>query len=180
MKPLSSRLRAPRPAGPQRGGTAVGFLAGLVVGLLVAAVAAVMVSRAPIPFVDKDISVNLRRFRAPDGRPPDPNVALRSPSADAPGANGAVPEAPVNFDGAQPTGTGVYLLQAGAFRRLADAESMRARLALLGYEGRIQQALVNDETVYRVRVGPYNALDSMNMARADLAGSGIEVSVVRQ
>lgn len=73
-----------------------------------------------------------------------------------------------------------YLLQAGAFRSPEDADAMRGRLALLGFEGRVQPAEVNGQTVYRVRVGPYAHLDDINKARARLAESGIEASVVRQ
>ncbi len=174
-------IRIPRsPArARQRGGTAAGFLVGVVTGLLIAVLAAILVTRAPVPFVDKDISVSLRRPLAGEGGAPDPNRALRTEDPQLSAVEGGPqPGAALDSGGLSPNA--IYLLQAGAFRRLADAESMRARLALLGYEGRIQQALVNDETVYRVRVGPYNALDTMNLARAELAGSGIEVSVVRQ
>ncbi|MEZ5661538.1 MAG: SPOR domain-containing protein [Burkholderiaceae bacterium] len=148
-------------------------------GLLLAALTAMLVARAPVPFVDKDISASLRGPRSADGGLPDPNLALRGPPID----QGQTPSDAAPQMSPLPgtvTGNAIYLLQAGAFRRLADAESMRARLALLGFEGQIQQALVNDETVYRVRVGPYGALDSMNLARAELSGSGIEVSVIRQ
>ena len=174
----------PEPRSPararQRGGTAAGFLVGVVTGLLIAVVAAVLVTRAPVPFVDKDISASLRRPDTGEGGLADPNRVLRSNDPTIAMAESASTQSGVPLDPGSLSPNAVYLLQAGAFRQLSDAESMRARLALLGYEGRIQQALVNDETVYRVRVGPYNALDTMNLARAELAGSGIEVSVVRQ
>lgn len=73
-----------------------------------------------------------------------------------------------------------YLLQAGAFRGREDADGMRARLALLGFEARVAQAEVNGQTMYRVRVGPFAQLDDMNNARARMAENGIEASVVRQ
>jgi cell division protein FtsN len=73
-----------------------------------------------------------------------------------------------------------FLLQAGAFRGQEDAESMKARLALIGFEARIVSAEVNGVTFYRVRVGPYGQLDDMNKARSRLAENGIEASVVRQ
>ncbi len=73
-----------------------------------------------------------------------------------------------------------YLLQAGAFRSQQDADAMRAKLALLGFEGRVTPAEVNGQTMYRVRVGPYAQLDDMNRVRARLAENGIEASVVRQ
>lgn len=73
-----------------------------------------------------------------------------------------------------------YLLQAGAFRGREDADGMRAKLALLGFEARVLSAEVNGQAMYRVRVGPFAQLDEMNSARARLADNGIEASVVRQ
>jgi len=72
-----------------------------------------------------------------------------------------------------------YLLQAGAFRGQEDADAMRGRLALVGFEARVVAAEVNGQTMYRVRVGPFAQLDDMNKARARLAENGIEASVVR-
>ena len=73
-----------------------------------------------------------------------------------------------------------YALQAGAFKSQDDADNMKARLALVGYEARILTAEVNGQTLYRVRVGPYTGLDDMNKARGKLAESGIEAAVIRQ
>jgi cell division protein FtsN len=73
-----------------------------------------------------------------------------------------------------------FLLQAGAFRTLDDAESMRGKLALLGYEARVLSADVNGQTMYRVRVGPYPKVDDVNQIRSRLAENGIEAAVVRQ
>jgi cell division protein FtsN len=72
-----------------------------------------------------------------------------------------------------------YQLQAGAFRQQEDAESMKGKLSLLGYESRILTAKVNDETLYRVRVGPYKQLDDMNKARGRMAENKIDVTVIR-
>jgi cell division protein FtsN len=73
-----------------------------------------------------------------------------------------------------------YVLQAGAFKGQEDAESMKARLALIGVEARIITAEVNGVTFYRVRVGPYGQLEDMNRVRSRLADNGVEASVVRQ
>lgn len=74
----------------------------------------------------------------------------------------------------------LYVLQAGAFRLADDADSMKAKLALIGLEARVQPAEVNGQRVYRVRIGPYVHLDDLNRARARLEENGIESSVVRQ
>lgn len=75
---------------------------------------------------------------------------------------------------------GRYLLQAGSFRVIEDAEALKARLTFLGFDVRLQQAEVNGVLVNRVQVGPYARLDDMNRARARLAENKVEAAVVRQ
>jgi len=120
---------------------------------------------------------------------PSPGAATGSASSAAAPASASAPivaSAPSSsVTGASPgaadaQGDASYLLQAGAFRASSEAESMKARLALIGFEARVLDAQVNGQTLYRVRVGPYSQLDSMNRARAKLAENGIEASVVRQ
>lgn len=79
-----------------------------------------------------------------------------------------------------PENPAVYLLQAGAYRSPTEAESMKARLALMGFETQVMAADVNGSILHRVRVGPYSGLDAMNRARARLAENGIEATVLRQ
>lgn len=72
----------------------------------------------------------------------------------------------------------VYFLQIGAFREQADAESARAKLALLGFEARINEK-PGETNLYRVRMGPFNQLDTMNRIRTKLSENGVEAVVVR-
>ena len=97
-----------------------------------------------------------------------PASAPAQAAAPAPGASGS--------SGASGEG---YVLQAGAFRTVEDAEAMRGRLALLGFEARVIGSEVNGFAVQRVRIGPFARMDDMTRARTKLTESGIEVSVVR-
>ena len=72
-----------------------------------------------------------------------------------------------------------YYLQAGAFREQTDAESARAKLALLGFEARVSERPGENGTLYRVRVGPFGQLDTMNRMRGKLSDNGVDVAVVR-
>lgn len=72
-----------------------------------------------------------------------------------------------------------YFLQAGAFREVADAESARAKLALLGFEANISDRSTDTGVLHRVRMGPYNSVEAMNKARSKLSENGIDVAVVR-
>ncbi len=75
---------------------------------------------------------------------------------------------------------GSYYLQAGAFRGQDDAESLKARIILLGLPVAVQKAEVNGKPINRVRVGPFARLDDMNRARGRLGENKIETAVVRQ
>jgi len=74
---------------------------------------------------------------------------------------------------------GRYLLQVGSFRVIEDAEALKAKIAFLGFDVRLQQAMVNGVLVNRVQVGPFARLDDMNRARARLAENQVEAAVVR-
>lgn len=72
-----------------------------------------------------------------------------------------------------------YFLQAGAFREAGDAENTRAKLALLGFEARITERPSDTGTLYRVRIGPFTQLETMNRMRSKLTDNGIDAAVVR-
>jgi cell division protein FtsN len=103
-----------------------------------------------------------------------------APHAAAPAAPAAPAPAPAAPAQAASGGDGyVYYLQAGAFREMADAESARAKLALLGFEATISDRASDSGVLHRVRMGPYNQVETMNKARAKLIDSGVDVAIVR-
>lgn len=63
---------------------------------------------------------------------------------------------------------GMYVLQLGAFTRREQAEALKARLALVGMNARIQSAILDRQTYYRVRIGPTSDLEQLNADRARL------------
>lgn len=73
----------------------------------------------------------------------------------------------------------IYFLQAGAFRDQGDAEGLRAKLALMGFEARISERASENGTLYRVRIGPINQADAMNRTRTKLTENGFEPAVIR-
>ena len=65
---------------------------------------------------------------------------------------------------------GFYMLQAGAYNDPGQAERMKARLALAGFEPSVQHISVQGRgDFYRVRVGPYPSMDLMETANRQLA-----------
>lgn len=75
---------------------------------------------------------------------------------------------------------GTYLLQAGSFRNKAQADQLRAKLALLGLETSIQTVSVDSKQAWhRVRVGPFKNLGELNKARSLLKKNGIDAILIR-
>lgn len=74
---------------------------------------------------------------------------------------------------------GIYVLQAGSFTDVADADRRRAELALLGIESRVQRISIDDRTYHRVRVGPIDDLDELNLVRNQLRQAQIDVLRIR-
>jgi cell division protein FtsN len=130
---------------------------------------------APAPAASNDANSVLGGILSKEAPPPPPPVAVAPPTPPAAGGKDPINDA---IKGSIEDRT-TYQLQAGAFKQQEDAESMKAKLSLLGYESRILNAQVNGETLYRVRVGPYKQLDDMNKARGRLAENKIDVTVIK-
>jgi cell division protein FtsN len=72
-----------------------------------------------------------------------------------------------------------FWLQAGSFSTEPDAENLRARLALAGWEATVQEGALPDRSVrYRVRLGPYDNADELGRMKSELARRGFDVAVI--
>jgi cell division protein FtsN len=69
---------------------------------------------------------------------------------------------------------GHYVLQVGSFTAVADADRMRANLALLGIESRIQRVTIDADVFHRVRIGPIEDVRELNRVRARLREARVE------
>ncbi len=72
-----------------------------------------------------------------------------------------------------------YILQAGAFGASGDAEAVKAKIALLGLNARVESAQIGGKTVYRVRMGPYGTASELTEAKAKLSSGGLPAMAVR-
>lgn len=73
---------------------------------------------------------------------------------------------------AEPPGS--FLLQAGSFSAAADADRLKAQLALLGFESHVQRVTVDDNVFNRVRIGPIADLETAKRAQRRLRDAGID------
>ena len=73
----------------------------------------------------------------------------------------------------RPENTLLKAIQVGAFQDISDAQNMASRLSTLGLDAQIQSALITNNTIYRVRVGPFTNNDELNLTKRALESAGI-------
>lgn len=103
-----------------------------------------------------------------------------TPTSPAPvAATAPVPVAAAPAPKADAPADARYILQAGAFGASGDAEAVKAKIALLGLNARVESAQIGGKTVYRVRMGPYGTASELADAKAKLAGGGLPAMAVK-
>lgn len=187
-----SAARPQRSATPGKTSALTGFVFGLLTGLILALVVALYVSRVPVPFMDRGVSRNAEADKAETERNKnwDPNVGVnKSTAAPPPAPPAPAPNAPATSGDAlgqlldaKTTAAPVverYVVQVGAFAVEADAQSQRARVALLGIQAQVLAVNQNGKTIYRVRTEPVDEKSQAEALREQLKVAGIEASLVR-
>ena len=77
------------------------------------------------------------------------------------------------------TDAGNYVLQVGSFRSVAEAEQMKARLALIGILANVQSVTINDSEWHRVRVGPVSGARKADEMRRHLQDNQFDTLVMK-
>lgn len=165
----------------------VGILIGLLLGLCLALGVALYINKGANPFVQK------QRPETPAAREAtgaDSAAGSEKPAATAgkprfdfykilPGSEEAVTDKEFRRAPAV-SSREVYFLQVAAFQNPADADNLKARLALSGIETQIQTATLPDGKVWhRVRVGPFTNQDELNKSRAALKENNLEANLIK-
>jgi len=73
----------------------------------------------------------------------------------------------------------VYVLQAGSYRNEADADRVRAQLAMQGVQAVVQRVAIDADVWHRVRVGPISNLDQLNKLRRQLQQAELDALVIQ-
>ncbi|MEI6302778.1 MAG: SPOR domain-containing protein [Betaproteobacteria bacterium] len=181
------------------GGTLLGVFIGLILGLALAAGIAVYINKTPIPFLDKakpaekaaapkaaatpNLADTLKTAPDKAGDKPRFDFYKILPGQEEPMSEQQIRQAAKDAAKAPADGKAskdIFLLQAGAFQNPADADNLKAKLALLGVEASVEPTnLAEKGTWYRVRIGPYTKIDDLNRTRSTLAQNGIEATLVK-
>ncbi|MDN5251929.1 SPOR domain-containing protein [Betaproteobacteria bacterium LSUCC0117] len=240
----------------QQGGTFLGLVIGVLLGLGISLAVAVYVTKVPIPFVDRGVAgsakadnaemarnknwnpnaavitveppKNLAGVALPEGvdPPPIPSDAVSS-DADIPApavmadplgtlalakldgqssdaaeasantgtnqsgdAGGGAPStepaavvrapapAPTPVQSSESKGVTAYIIQAGAFIDVNDAEAQRAKLAIMGVDVRVSVTEKDGVKYFRVRSGPFRDKASAQATSKRLMQAGVDNTVM--
>lgn len=167
------------------------FLAGLLFGFLLGVLATValtmFIKGDTSPFEDRKINaptiepIPTAQNTSPEKKPDD-----AKPANDfdfytiLPETESTVTEKEINNKSAATLKNDTYFLQVGAFQKVADADNMKAKLALQGFEAVVQTATVQDKgTWHRVRVGPLKDIKKINKIRSDLTANDFKADLIK-
>lgn len=73
----------------------------------------------------------------------------------------------------------VFMLQIGSFKTLAEADRLKAQLAMLGVEAKIETAQIGTATWNRVKVGPFASMAGADKIRGTLRQNNVD-SVIQK
>ena len=167
----------------------MGAVGGLALGLAVAGIVYIKDHRpdAPSARIGKADKRKSRGNELPDAEAQDPGADETAKSYDfydmLPKFEMVVPEKDKDVrpdsKSVPETRRGTYVLQAGSYKNFADADRVRAKLALQGVESKVQKVSVDNDTWHRIRIGPISKLDELNRLRQILRKADVDVLVIR-
>ena len=163
----------------------VGILIGLLLGLCLALVVALVIRDGPQPFADKAKTAAPAQEKSGSGdkTAAAPQKQQAKPRFDfykiLPGTEEAVTDKEFKRS-PSPSTREIYYLQVAAFQNPADADNLKARLALAGIESKIQTAQLPDgKTWHRVRVGPFSDQNELRASRDALKQNELEANLIK-
>ena len=186
---MSRDYRQSAPKVKSGGGLLLGLFIGFLLGLGLAAAIAIYFFKTPVPFLNKVKPPEKTAVPGLTETPKSGKAEETKPRFDfyriLPGQEETITEQQLKQAAQAAAKAGApskdtYFLQAGAFQNPADADNLKAKLALLGLEAGVEPTNLPDKgTWYRVRLGPYANLEAINQARAQLVQNGMDASLVK-
>ena len=168
----------------------IGLIIGFALGLGVAFGFALYINRSASPFMAKEAPAAQRELK-----PMEAVKGARAPdSTNIPSSTDSAPKPKFDFYeilpgkqeamSSKPTEDAIakerVFLQAGAFQNSADADNLKARLALAGIEAQIKTAhLPDNRTWHRVRLGPYENAEEAQVVQSILKEMEIQANMIR-
>lgn len=182
----------------QYGGTILGFVLGLGTGLALAFGITFYLNkntpqerpgvRAPnLPLTIKPAPSSSEGEAEVPAAPVDLNKPLqgKAPAAGSSDPIGDLVSGKKSADVSAPPATAaaksdaIYFLQAGAFVKRADADAQKANLAIQGIQAQLSEVTSEGNTLWRVRVGPFNSVEESNPVRDKLNSIGVKPTLIK-
>jgi hypothetical protein len=94
-----------------------------------------------------------------------------------------IPDAQIRQQSTSPTpadSNARFLMQLGSFGNRADAEALKAQVALLGVQANIQPVTINGADWFRVRVGPLAGAREVEQVRSQLGQYGAQAITLKE
>jgi cell division protein FtsN len=177
-KKSSYRRRTPARSGRRKFPNWSLLVLGLAIGIVVAVLVQWVISTANTP------GSGLHNILTRPAKPkPKPKAAVRKPSQKTrydfytilPESESVVQDSEWERMGRTRDPNISYVLQAAAYNRFADADRLKAKLAINGLQSEIQKITVgNKRSYYRVRLGPFNRAIDADDTNRKLAKLGIK------
>jgi cell division protein FtsN len=186
-KPSPERSKSTKKGSPFLTGLLIGFLLGVAASLAVV----MFIKGGDSPFENKS-GVSAKDLSQIDDSPEAPADKPSKAETDKtrfdfytilPGSESQVTaeeESKLKEEQPEPEAKNSYFLQVGAFQTETEADNMKAKLALQGFEAQVQTATIPDKGVWhRVRVGPLTDLDQINKTKSELATNGFQADLIK-
>lgn len=142
-----------------------------------------VLSEKEVRIPDSEISAQAKAEQQQQATQPAPAPQQQVP-ANAPAAVTqnitAAPAAAVQQPAPAANTPSGYLLQVGAFPSAADAETLKAKLALQGFVANVQSVSVSGQTYHRVRLGPFHSATDLESAKQRLSAAGIPAIALKE
>lgn len=167
----------------QHGGTIIGFIIGVVVGLGAALAVAVYVTKVPVPFLNKgqNRTADQDAAEAKKNKNWEPNAPLQGKTPARPAASGAVGSAAAASAPAPAPKVAASAPAPAASAAVAKPENKPAVSAdPLGDLARAKAGATADPFLYFIQVGAYRTPEDAESQRAKLSLIGLEAKVTER
>lgn len=126
------------------------------------------------------VTESIKSHPAPTKQPPTAASTPKTPAAPRFDFYTVLPKSEVTADAKKPPSQPAYMLQLGVFSSYAAADELKAHAMLLGVETSISSFKKEENTLYRVWMGPYKTKAEVQQQQHKLRATQLKSVIVKQ